>query len=399
MRACVVNLGCKVNRVESDGFEALLAAAGYDLGSPQESDLIIVNTCTVTGEAEKKTRKAVRKALRQSADAPVLVTGCAAVIDPDEFADMDGRVVVVPKHQMVNAIQAYVDFDLADTSRTLAIPSRVRVGLKAQDGCDNACTFCIVHIARGPARSVDASSLIKRACQLAAEGVSEIVLTGINLGSYRASDGADLALLLERLLAATASFQVRFRISSIEPQDVSDDLIALLADAQGRVCRHLHLPLQAGSDRVLREMARHYRAADYEALVDRIRTRVPALSLTTDVIAGFPGETEEDFQQTLALAQRCAFSKMHVFPYSVRTGTPAATRRDQVPPDMRIARARALRRLSDELRRADRARRAGTHEMVVVEELGHGCTESYHEVALDPRIPVGSMVEYCFGVQ
>ena len=113
MRACVVNLGCKVNRVESDGFEALLAAAGYDLGSPQESDLIIVNTCTVTGEAEKKTRKAVRKALRQSADAPVLVTGCAAVIDPDEFADMDGRVVVVPKHQMVNAIQAYVDFDLA----------------------------------------------------------------------------------------------------------------------------------------------------------------------------------------------------------------------------------------------------------------------------------------------
>lgn len=436
MRFCVVNLGCKVNRVESDGFERLLLGAGGQSASQERADIIVVNTCTVTGEAEKKTRKAVRHALRASDQALVVVTGCASAIDASAFEAMGARVRVVPKAGMGLWLEewarehaglegdaapahdiasggdsvrpqeersASVDAALPEHSMVDAGPeaalfsSRTRVGVKVQDGCDNACTYCIVHVARGRATSRPVEEIERECVALASSGVREIVLSGINIGSYD-DEGVRLAALLERLLAKTESLHdpgeppCRFRVSSIEPMDVDDDFVALLARAQGRVCRHLHLPLQSGSTRVLREMARPYDAEEFRQLVAYLRAEVPTLALTTDIIVGFPGETDEDFQDTCALARACAFSKIHVFPYSMRAGTPAAQRTDQVPPAVKAARAAALRALSDELRADDLARRRGTTELALVEEDGRAMTESYHEVFVSADAPAGSLI-------
>ena len=304
MNFAVVNLGCKVNRVESDDAAARLALRGVET-SEASADLIVVNTCTVTGEAEKKTRKAVRRALRANDHARVLVTGCAAAIDAAFYEALDERVSVVGKAQLAQAID--VLFDEAPFSPGEA-----------------------------PAR---------------------------------------------------------FRVSSIEPRDVDDALIDLLASADGRVCRHLHLPLQAGSSKVLREMARPYDAERFVALVERLYRRIPQLALSTDIIAGFPGETDAEFQETLDVARACRFAKIHAFPYSPRIGTPAAERADQVPPAFKEARAAMLRALGDELRASERARRAGTVELALVEEGGVAMTESYFEVPAPAGAAPGALVE------
>ena len=412
MRFSSVNVGCKVNRVESDAVAAQLLSCGAEESALDESDLIVVNTCMVTGEAEKKTRKAVRQALRANETARVLVTGCAAALKSEVFEAMSPRVVCVLKTNLDQAVAQEAaslgshplphDGDRPELLRVGgAFPTRV--GVKVQDGCNNACTYCIVHVARGRATSRPLDEVVEECTAYARAGVKEIVLTGINLGSYRqsASDGRSLRLagLLERLLDETASLHdegepaCRFRISSIEPRDVDDELIALLADARGHVCRHLHLPLQAGSSKVLREMARPYDAAFFLDLVTRLREALPALSLSTDIIAGFPGETETEFEETLSLARACGFSKIHAFPYSIRQGTPAAERRDQIAPDVKDERAARLRALAEELRRRDFARRVGSRELVLVEQEGRGMTESYFEVPVSDVAPTGSLVE------
>lgn len=398
-RFAVVNLGCKVNRVEADGFERLLAGRGGAPSSQAEADLIVVNTCTVTGEAEKKTRKAVRHALAANEEAPVIVTGCATEIDAAAYEALGSRVTVVPKAGMALYLEegAFPSRPPAGAASVLPADGRTRIGIKVQDGCDNACTYCIVHVARGRATSRNADEVVAEAAALARAGVREIVLTGINLGSYDAN-GLDLADLCRRLLDETADLHgpdeepCRFRIGSVEPMDVSMDFIGLLAEADGRLCRHLHLPLQSGSSKVLREMGRPYDAEEYRQLVDYLRAMVPEIALTTDIIVGFPGETDEDFADTCDLARYAAFSKIHVFPYSRREGTPAAERPDQVAPDVKAARAAVLRALSDKLAAADRAARAGTAELALVERPGHATTESYHEVAVDPAAPVGALV-------
>lgn len=405
MNFAVVNLGCKVNRVESDDASARLAARGTETAEA-DADLIVVNTCTVTGEAEKKTRKAVRRALRANDRARVLVTGCAAAVDAAFYEALDPRVRVVGKARLAEEIEAWCDSEGVSAAPPLLPVGpgfRTRVGVKVQDGCDNACTYCIVHVARGRATSRAADDVVRECAAYARAGAGEIVLTGINLGSYcdgarRDPSATRLAGLLRRLLDATAdlhapgAFPVRFRISSIEPRDVDDALVDLLAAADGRVCRHLHLPLQAGSSKVLREMARPYDADRFRALVERLYAAVPGLALSTDVIAGFPGETDAEFQETLELACACRFAKIHAFPYSRRAGTPAAERPDQVPPDIKAARAAALRALGDELRAAERARRAGTVELALVEEGGVAMSESYFELAAPADAPVGSLV-------
>ena len=448
MNFAVVNLGCKVNRVESDDAAARLAACGVE--TPEaEADLIVVNTCTVTGEAEKKTRKAVRRALRANDRARVLVTGCAAAIDAAFYEALGDRVTVVGKAQLADAIRDWCEAcssrsaagepaDLANVpavqaegpaglsrgaargaSETACAPIeqgdvapllhigsgfRNRVGVKVQDGCDNACTYCIVHVARGRATSRPADEVVRECAAYARAGAGEIVLTGINLGSYcdggrRDPSATRLAGLLRRLLDETADLHgpgalpVRFRISSVEPRDVDDALIDLLAVADGRVCRHLHLPLQAGSSKVLREMARPYDAERFRVLVERLYAAVPELALSTDIIAGFPGETDAEFQETLDVARACRFAKIHAFPYSPRAGTPAAARADQVPPAVKEGRAAMLRALGDELRASERARRAGTVELALVEEGGVAMTESYFEVPAPAGAAPGALVE------
>ena len=386
----IVNLGCKVNRVESDDVAALLIAKGSKPVALADAQLIVINTCTVTGEAEKKTRKAVRHALRSNDSATVVVTGCAVAIDPTAYEEMSPRVRIVPKGDLMKAVSAAGSPD----SLRLGGSFPTRVGIKVQDGCNNACTYCIVHVARGKAWSRPSSEVIEEALAYGAAGVKEMVLTGINLGSYResGSDGcANLAGLLRRLLAVVPD--ARFRISSVEPRDIDDDLIELLASSEGRVCRHLHLPLQSGSSKVLREMARPYDASRYAELVDRIRSKVPSIAISTDIIVGFPGETEEDFRQTLEMVRQCRFTKVHVFRYSKRENTPAAMRDDQVAPEIKARRAKELELVAAQVRSAERAARAGMRESVLVETDGVATTESYYAVEAPSGASPGMLVE------
>ena len=387
MRFCVVNLGCRVNRVESDNIIQAYLARGGELVGISYADVIVVNTCTVTGEAEKKTRKAIHRALRSNEHAKVVVTGCAANVDPEGYAALDERVMVVDK------------MDLLEVQSDL--PARVgddfpaRVGVKIQDGCDHACTFCIVHVARGRAWSRPSTEILAEVKSLEDAGVGEIVMTGIDLGSYcEESHGEssvhDLCWLLRLLLSETE--KCRFRISSIEPISVSDELIELMATSGGRICEHLHLPLQSGSTKVLKEMDRPYDADYFRRLVKRLRDAMPLISLTTDIMVAFPGETEEDFQESLALASYARFSKIHVFRYSRRAGTPAAAREDQVPAQVSEERARRLRDLSAELRLDFGSGLVGERELVAVEGDGKGMGSRYYRCSVDSGLPAGSLV-------
>lgn len=414
MRYAIINLGCKVNRVESDSFALAFEALGMkpldatDVDSvtrqsgKTDADVVVVNTCTVTGEAEKKTRKAVRRALKESPRATVIVTGCAAAIDSGIFEQMDDRVVVAGKFELTEAVKSRESFSRLVPSLIFESEARgerdrlrmgggfpTRVGIKAQDGCNNACTFCIVHVARGVAWSRPSDEILEELARYAQAGVHEIVLTGINLGSYK--DGEmDISGLLEHMLATTEG--VRFRISSIEPRDVDERLISLMACSKGRIARHLHLPLQSGSARILREMARPYKAEQFTDLVERLYVAIPNLSLSTDIIVGFPGETDEDFDETLAMAKRCRFSKIHVFPYSMREGTPAAKRSDQIDPHVKTQRVQQLSELANALREQEYKARRGTIEEILVETNGKGMTESYFEIVVPKKFIPGELV-------
>ncbi len=403
MKVAVVNLGCKVNRVESDAMLQSLLQAGCELTAPKDAQCVVINTCTVTGEAEKKTRKAVRRALRGEDVEAVVVTGCAVAINPETYEEMDERIIIernkaiipdiVVRHMLPHeegiAISSHElspieSFDLGEGLRIGdAFPTRV--GIKVQDGCNNACTFCIVHVARGRASSRDFDQIIAEAKRYARAGVQEIVLTGINLGSYK-HEGKSLSDLLRALLAETS--QVRYRVGSIEPRDIDDELISTLAQGGSRICRHLHLPLQSGSDAILRQMARPYKMAFFDDLVERLYAAMPDLSLSTDVICGFPGETEEDFALTLASVERARFTKVHVFPYSMREGTPAAKRVDQIASSVKAARVAELSALADRLRWQGYQTRCGREEWVLVETGGKATTDSYYEIRVpDSAIP------------
>ena len=388
----VVNLGCKVNRVESDAVSAALVSSGARQSAEETADLIVVNTCTVTGEAEKKARKAVRHAISCNPHARVIVTGCAVAIDEATYAALGENVEIVQRGELLASMTEIAK----GTSIRMGDGFRTRVNVKIQDGCDHACTYCIVHVARGRARSVPFEEVMREARNYLELGAKEIVLAGIDLASYKDGD-IRLAQLVESLLEAAdkankpGELPARVRASSIEPHTLDESLIDLLAAANGRLCRHLHLPLQSGSTKVLREMARPYNADGYRELVEHLHERVPSIALSTDIIAGFPGETDDEFEKTLELARICAFSKIHAFPYSKRAGTPAAARLDQVSPEVKTQRAARLRALGDELRKEDFARRRGTEELVIVED-DCALTESYHEIAIPAGAATGELV-------
>ena len=367
----VVNLGCKVNRVESDVVSAALVSVGARQSSEDVADLIVINTCTVTGEAEKKARKAVRHAVSCNPTARVIVTGCAVAIDEATYASLGDNVEIVQRGELLASMSGIAE----GASIRMGEGFRTRVNVKIQDGCDHACTYCIVHVARGRARSVPFDAVIRESRNYLELGAKEIVLAGIDLASYN----------------RPGELPARVRASSIEPHTLDESLIDLLATANGRLCRHLHLPLQSGSTKVLREMARPYKAEEFRELVEHLRERVPSIALSTDIIAGFPGETDDEFEETLELARICRFSKIHAFPYSKRAGTPAAARLDQVQPEVKAQRAARLRALGDELRKEDFARRRGTEELVIVED-DCALTESYHEIAKPAGAAMGELV-------
>ena len=459
---CVVNLGCRVNRVESDWMESSFVQSGAVLCAEDEADIIAINTCAVTGEAQAKTRKAVRRAASLPKHPLVAVTGCVANLFPAELEAIGDNVRVLPAKLVLvedalgewgrlnasatkeplgtflleqssplcgcgtrdeasspsrqESLQYMQRDDLArvesvssgavpqarsaedclSTEDTLSAPGghavfRARRGVKVQDGCDNKCTYCIVWRARGKSLSTPYSLIEKQVRQVLSEGALEVDLTGINLGRYCSVDergeSLDLAGLIECLVPLIREHGALLRASSIEPPEVTPELVAAFARNADCVAPHFHLPLQAGSTRVLHRMGRRYNAGQFLEKVALIREALPSAAISTDIIVGFPGETEEDFQETLALSEKAAFSKIHAFRFSARPDTPAAGMPDQIAPEVIRERSERLRILADRLRHDDAARRIGTVEPVLIEridEAGNACgtTASHHEVVI-----------------
>ena len=387
LRVALRTLGCKVNRSESDALAEALATLGIAASAdPAGADAIVVNTCTVTGEADAKARKEVRRALAAT-DGAVIVTGCLAALDADGLRALDPRVrVETDRSALPGTVARLLDAASAGAS-TAAGPgsrplTRTRALVKVQDGCDNRCAYCIVPDARGAVRSVAADAVVGRVAELHGGGVAEVVLTGVNIGRYTDAGAPDLAALIQRVAATGIR---RIRVSSIEPPDLDVRLLGALAAAES-VAPHLHVPLQSGCDRTLSTMRRRYDTAAYADTLRRARAEMPGLAVTTDVIAGFPGETDADFEESVAFITACGFTKLHVFRYSSREGTPAAADPAQVDACVKSERAERLRRLGSELEAAHARARAGTRATLLVEAGGgvtRGTTGDYLRLVAD----------------
>lgn len=367
-------LGCKVNRAESEAIAAELLGAGIRITAEDEAVLVVVNTCTVTGEADAKARKAVRQALAAQRNPVVVVTGCLAALDGDALLALGQRVVVeADKSRVPGMVEELLGVESSHggdgvpaTLRAGESAFRTRVTLKIEDGCDNFCAYCIVPYSRGVPRATPLADVLAQAEALGAAGTREIVLTGINIGRYSdATTGADLADVLAALAATGVP---RIRLSSVEPPDLTPRLLEAMA-ATPAFCAHLHVPLQSGCDAVLSAMGRTYTAAEFAQLIDAARGALPGLVVTTDVLTGFPGETAEQAAQTLSFCERTGFGKLHVFRYSPRPGTPAARRDDQVPALDKAARSAALREVSDRAVAAHAVSRLGHDAEVLVERV------------------------------
>ncbi len=353
MNVFLTALGCRLNEAEAESWARGFRDAGHGVvGSPDTAQVVVVNTCAVTSEAVRKSRKLVGGLHRRNPSARLVLTGCFAELEPAAAADLAGVDLVVgnrDKDRLVARVTA--ELDMAAMPDLAADPhgahafreARTRAFVKVQDGCRNRCTFCVVTIARGEERSRTVDEVAAEVRALERAGAREVVLCGVHLGGYGSDRGLDLRALLRGLLAATSV--PRVRLSSLEPWDLPDGFGDLWREADGRLLPHLHLPLQSGSDPVLRRMARRCTSGSFARLVDRLRRAIPDLHVTTDLIVGFPGETEADFLATLALAERIGFAHVHVFPFSPRAGTRAAALPDRLPPPVvreRVARLAAL---------------------------------------------------------
>jgi len=320
-------LGCKVNQHEGQGIRERLIGMGMrEVDLDAGPDVAVINTCTVTARADRKCRQEVRRAVRANPEATVIVTGCSAVTDADAFREIPGVTHVLTKDQ-IGSLDAVLQggpavsgdvFDLCISS----FEGHTRAFMKIQDGCNAFCSYCIVPLARGRVRSRDLAQIGEEAQRLVDHGHKEIVLTGIHLGLYGADlDGVKLVDAVRETLGVSGL--ERLRLSSIEATEVSDELLDLF-DQDARLCPHFHLPLQSGDHDVLRAMNRRYTPVEFLGAVARIRARLARPAITTDVMIGFPGETDAQFANTLRICRSAAFSRMHVFPFSPRPGTPAA---------------------------------------------------------------------------
>lgn len=353
--ARLVTLGCKVNQYETEYVRELLFANGYRAAAENEPcELAVVNTCTVTAESDKKSRQTVSRLRRDNPGCRVVVMGCYATADPDRVKKLEGvAAVITDKRDLAAALRPFGVVRAIDGVRSFA--GKQRAFLKVQDGCLLDCSFCIIPKVRPHVVSRSIEEIAREAQGLVDAGYRELVLCGIHLGHYGLDPGGAFSRgerrrlwhLLERLAQLDGHY--RLRLSSLEATEVNDDLARVMADHADRVCPHLHLSLQSGSDRVLAAMKRRYRIGRFLDRCDRLRSRLDQPAFTTDIIVGFPGETEEDFQATLAAARQAGFCKIHVFPYSPRQGTAAALATDHVPISVRDERRDRLMELDREL--------------------------------------------------
>lgn len=377
-------VGCRLNEAEIEHMARQFAARGDAIThDPAQADLVILNTCAVTNEAARKSRQMIRQAGRASPAARIVATGCYAELDGEGVAGLPGVARVIgnrDKDRLASLIaeDGGAEYEREPIAREALPPGTLghtRAFLKAQDGCDNRCTFCITTLLRGPGRSRPLEEIVEEAGLLAAMGTLEIVLTGVHLGSYgrdgtppsprpfgsipsptkEGGEKEGLARLVRALLERTDV--PRLRLSSLEPWDLTPGFFDLWQD--GRLCPHLHLPLQSGCDAALRRMARRTTQVSFAALVEAARARIPDLALTTDIMVGFPGETDAEFAESLRFVEQIGFARLHVFPYSPRPGTAAAAMPGQVPDEVKKARRAEMQALSDRLERAFQQQQVG----------------------------------------
>ncbi|MCE4046994.1 MULTISPECIES: tRNA (N(6)-L-threonylcarbamoyladenosine(37)-C(2))-methylthiotransferase MtaB [Bacillaceae] len=378
-------LGCKVNHYETEAIWQLFKEQGYErVDYENMSDVYVINTCTVTNTGDKKSRQVIRRAVRKNPDAVICVTGCYAQTSPAEIMAIPGVDIVVgtqdrvkmldyitqykEERQPINAVGNIMKNRVYEELDVPAFTDRTRASLKIQEGCNNFCTFCIIPWARGLMRSRDPQEVIRQAQQLVHAGYKEIVLTGIHTGGY-GEDMKDynLARLLRDLESQVKGLK-RLRISSIEASQITDEVIEVLNDSK-IIVNHLHIPIQSGSDTVLKRMRRKYTMEFFAERITRLKEALPGLAVTSDVIVGFPGETEEEFMETYNFIKEHKFSELHVFPYSKRTGTPAARMEDQIDEDVKNERVHRLIALSDQLAKEYASNYEGEVVEVIPEEV------------------------------
>lgn len=409
-----LTLGCKVNTYESEAMLKLFHKAGYQhVDFKDHADVYVINTCTVTNTGDSKSRQMIRKAIRQNPDAIICVVGCYSQIASEEVAAIEG-VGVVLGTQFRNRIVEFVDeykqthqpvIKVADVMKLSQFEDldidefsrNTRAFLKIQDGCNNFCTYCIIPYARGKIRSRKKESVLKQAQSLVDHGFVEIVLTGIHTAGY----GQDLEdySFYDLLVDLTSKIKglKRLRISSIEMSQVTHEIIDLIATSP-IIVDHLHIPIQSGCDATLKRMNRHYTTKEFASKLKELKEKLPTLSVTTDVIVGFPGESEEEFSQTYQWIKEMHFNQLHVFPYSRRKGTPAAKMKDQIDGDTKHQRVKALMDLSHQLQSEFASMQIGQVLDVLIEErhgdymVGHA--SNYLKVNVDlPDSSVGHIYQ------
>lgn len=394
----VHTLGCKVNTYESNCISALFEKEGLlKVDFTDKADIYVINTCSVTNTGDKKSRQAIHRARRQNPDAFIAVLGCFAQVNPDAVKKSGADLVLGTSQReklvslAINGISETLISDISKVSDFEYLPSpdtseRTRAYIKIQDGCNNFCSYCIIPYTRGRVRSKDPDTIINEAKALKASTYREIVLTGIEVASY-GKDKGDIGLIdLLESLSAKVSFE-RIRLSSIDPRAFSDDFIERLSKIKG-LCHHFHISAQSGSDETLKRMNRHYKREDFLSILRKIREKMPDAAITTDIITGFPGETEEEFSDTRAFVNEAKFSRLHVFPYSERQGTKAA-KMEQLPLSIRSERARILIEDGKKLSKAFSDNYLNKTVSVLFEEgkdgIYEGYTENYLKVAASSK--------------
>ncbi|MCG2325177.1 tRNA (N(6)-L-threonylcarbamoyladenosine(37)-C(2))-methylthiotransferase MtaB [Staphylococcus epidermidis] len=397
-------LGCKVNHYETEAIWQLFKDVNYErVEFETNADVFVINTCTVTNTGDKKSRQIIRRAIRQNPDAVVCVTGCYAQTSSAEIMEIPGVDIVVgtqDRHKLLDYIQQFQDerqpingvgnIMKNRTYEELEVPyftDRTRASLKIQEGCNNFCTFCIIPWARGLMRSRDPEKVVEQATQLVNSGYKEIVLTGIHTGGYGQDlKNYNLAQLLRDL--DTIEGLERIRISSIEASQLTDEVIDVIGNSN-KVVRHLHIPLQSGSDDVLKRMRRKYTMAHFSERLTKLHQALPDLAVTSDVIVGFPGESEDEFQETYDFIVNHHFSELHVFPYSPRIGTPAARMDNQIDEETKNVRVHKLISLSNQLAKEYASKFEDEVLEVIPEEMGEephtlvGYADNYMKVKFE----------------
>ena len=405
MKFNIITLGCKVNSYESNFMKEALVKNGFSFCNLNEKcDILILNTCTVTDTSDKKSLKEVRRLKRENPNAILVVCGCSVQNDKTKYDDLGINILMgnINKSNIVSIIEKYLDDktpveylaktrDLPFENMEVDISDHTRAYIKIEDGCDNFCSYCIIPFVRGKKRSKDFSLVLREVQHLANNGYKEIVLTGIDTGGYE-SNGKNLTDLIHEMSKINGI--ERIRQSSIEITQINEKFISELKN-NNKICDHIHIPLQSGSDSILKLMNRKYDLKYFFDKIDMIRSVRPDISITTDVIVGFPGETEEMFLETMETCKKINFSKIHAFPYSERKGTKASMMDGKVPEIVKHERVKKLLELSDSLEKSYYDKFKGKNKDVLIEEVNEfgskGHTSNYLMVHTDEKLQKGEI--------